>query len=157
MHGHLHPALPSNTVLPNRGEIVYRVVNRNVNRFSGKTEVEDVRCEAGTQQQFPGCLRSVHRPIVVVYLITGHALHTTENVDMGSQSVRHCQAPLVQAGLSKRHWSPAPGPHLGQLFSPGRTHEEVCVPVGSSIPTFLLFSLSRPVCQSIHKHQRPAM
>ena len=66
MHGHLHPALPSNTIFPNRGGTVYRVENSNINRFSGRAEGEGIRCVAGIPQQFPGCLRSVHRLIVVV-------------------------------------------------------------------------------------------
>lgn len=112
--------VPSNTVLPDRGEVLSRAENRKANRFSGKAEVEDVRCVAGTRQRFPGCLRSVHRPLVVVCLITGHVLHTVENPGIGSQSVRHRQAPLVWDGLSRRHWGPAPGPHSPGPALPSR-------------------------------------
>lgn len=84
-----------------------------------------VRCGAGPYQRFLGHLSS-HRPVLVVVSDLDRVHHTLENLDIGSRSAGHHQAPLIQPRRFALWLVVCPGQeasaptHFAHLSPPGR-------------------------------------
>lgn len=148
--------LPSDRLPPSSGQIssLWRSKAGNTNRPFERAEVEDtrVRCGAGPSPRFLGH-PSRHRPVLVASELD-RVLHALENLDIGSRSAGHHQAPLVQPRrfalwlvVCPEQEASAPT-HLGHLF-PSREEIMRSLCPGRVLKPHLSASLPQSVSQSV--------